>query len=294
MLHALHIGVDLVVQTAFKLGALSGQFLRIERDVLIAGGACCHRHEIGHPAGTAERTSARSDATDASGFLTRADLLHLDTHMECVGKHLDELTEIHTLVGYIVEYRFVAVALILHIADFHVQAQILGYLTRTYHCVVLAGFGCLKLFQVGGFCLAKHPAYLGIGAQIGFLYLQSHKLSRQRHSSDVVPRACLHCHHVANLKRQVHAVAVVAFAGVLELHLDHVKHIFLARHIGEPVVAVKFAPRLLARRLEYALLVQIFILYIVHCRRSSYLAKLTERVSRITVIFTCPGYVSSS
>ena len=48
--------------------------------------------------------------------------------MECVGQHLDELTEIDSFLGYVVEDGLVAVALILHIADFHVQSQSLGYL----------------------------------------------------------------------------------------------------------------------------------------------------------------------
>ena len=42
--------------------------------------------------------------------------------MEGLGKHLDELAEVHSLVGYVVEYRLVAVALILHIAYLHLQA----------------------------------------------------------------------------------------------------------------------------------------------------------------------------
>ncbi len=91
-------------------------------------------------------------------------------------------------------------------------------------------------------------------------------------------RSSLHGHHLADLERQPERVAVISLAGVLELHLDNVVdtrsgHL---RHIIEPVETMEFAARTAA-------------VFLFHEPDPPYLAKLTERVSRITVIFTCPG-----
>ncbi len=49
LLHALDIGVDLEIEAAFELGALSGQLLGVEGYVLVASGAGGHGHKVGHP-----------------------------------------------------------------------------------------------------------------------------------------------------------------------------------------------------------------------------------------------------
>ena len=68
--------------------------------------------------------------------------------MEGIGKYLDELAEIYTLISDIVEDGLIAIALILHVADFHLQAQVLGYLTALDHGVVFAALGFLCLVEV--------------------------------------------------------------------------------------------------------------------------------------------------
>lgn len=83
------------------------------------------------------------------GLLAGAYLLHLYAHLERVGQHLYKLTEVYTLVGYVIEYRLVAVALIFDIAYLHLQMQILGYLAGADHSVDLAGLGLLKLLDIG-------------------------------------------------------------------------------------------------------------------------------------------------
>ncbi len=70
--------------------------------------------------------------------------------MECVGKHLDELTEVNALVGDVVEYRLVAVALILHVAYLHLQTEVFSYLTALYHCAVFAALRFVVLVDVHG------------------------------------------------------------------------------------------------------------------------------------------------
>ena len=115
----LDIAVDLKVDAALELGALASQLLGVERDVLVA---CCtgsDRHKVGHPAGTAQRAPAGPDTAYAASLLACPYLLHLDAYLEHVGQHLDELAKVDALVGDIVEYGLVAVALVLDIAYLH-------------------------------------------------------------------------------------------------------------------------------------------------------------------------------
>ncbi len=121
LLDGLHVGCHLEVEAALELGALAGELLGVEGDVLVAGGGCGHGDECGHPRRAAQRATAGANAADAACLLARAYLLHLDAHLEGVGQHLDELAEVYALVGYIVEDSLLAVALILHVADFHLE-----------------------------------------------------------------------------------------------------------------------------------------------------------------------------
>ncbi len=127
---------------------MPGKFLRVERYILVTCRACGNTYETGHPCGAAQRTPAWADAPYASGFLAGTDLLHLDTHLECFGQHLYELAEIDTLVGNIVEYGLVAVTLILHVADFHVELKARRDFTGTDHGVVFQRFGFFVAFKV--------------------------------------------------------------------------------------------------------------------------------------------------
>ena len=107
----------------------------------------CEQHS-GRPQGP--------DAAYSAGFLACADLPHLYTHLEGVGEHFDKLAEVDALVGYVVEYGFVAVALKFDVADFHVQLQLFGDFAGAYHLVLLAGARLFELFKIGGLCLAEH------------------------------------------------------------------------------------------------------------------------------------------
>ena len=69
--------------------------------------------------------------------------------MESSSQILDQLTEIHTFVGNIIEDGFVAVALILHITNLHVQSQTFGYLAALNHRGMLTGLCLLELLDVG-------------------------------------------------------------------------------------------------------------------------------------------------
>ncbi len=84
------------------------------------------------------------------------------------------MAEIHPLIGDIIEYRLVAVALILHIADFHVELQARSYLARTYHRVVLAGFRLFIPLKIRRLGLTEHPLTLRIRFYVGLAHLQTH------------------------------------------------------------------------------------------------------------------------
>ena len=90
-------------------------------DVLEAGGIRGDADEVLHPRGTAQFASAGTRSSNASCLLTCTNLLHLDAHMEGGSEVLDELSEVYTLVGDVVEDGLVAIALILHVANLHVS-----------------------------------------------------------------------------------------------------------------------------------------------------------------------------
>ena len=123
-----NVTIHLKIDATLQLGTLSGKLLRIERYILISGSARSHRHKVGHPTRATQRTAARTDTANSPCLLACANLFHFDANLKHIGKHLDELAEIDALIGNIIEYGLIAVTLILHVADFHVQMQIFGNL----------------------------------------------------------------------------------------------------------------------------------------------------------------------
>ena len=239
-----HVAVHLEVYAALQLGTLPGEFLRVKRDVLKTSGTRRHRHEIGHPRRATQRTAARADATDTSGLLTGTNLLHLNAYLEDVGQHLDELAEIDASVGDIIENRLIAVALILYIADFHIQPEFGCNLAGAYHRVGLARLRLFEAFKVGSLRFAEDTQNLGVLAVVGALHLQLDQTPRHGHSADVVPRIGLHCHHVALVNVKVSAVAIEAATRILEMHLDKVIIYRVTGDVGKPVAAMQIAARL--------------------------------------------------
>ena len=235
----LHIVVDLIVETTFELGTQAGKLLRVERDVLIACGVGAHAHKVFHPCGAAQFAAAGSCATNASCLLSCSDLLHLYAHMERVGKHLDELTEVDALIGDIIEDGLVAIALIFDIADLHLQTQLLGYLSALNHRVVFAALCLVIFFHVDGLGNAVYALYVVCRLKVGFLYLQLDETSCHGDHADVVARTCLHRHDVALLQVNVVDIVVVALAGVFKLYLHEICALLVAWHVGQPVVGVE-------------------------------------------------------
>jgi len=164
-------------------------------------------------------------------------------HLECLGDHFYELAEVDAFVGYVVEYGFVAVALVLHVSDFHVEVEVLGYFASPYHSVVLARLGFIVLVNVAGLGFAEHSFEFGALFHARFFHLQGYKLTGEGHLSYVMSGRSLYSHHVAYRQVQTYGVAEKSLAGVFELYFHQVAVGFASRHIGEPVEAMQLAPR---------------------------------------------------
>ena len=228
------VGRYLVVEAALEFGALPGKFLRVRREVLQSCSACADRREPCHPCRAAQLASAGTCTAYASCLLTCSDLFHLYADAERLGIHLDQLPKIHTSVGNIVEDRFASVALVLHVTDFHVELHVFGDLACLDHCFVLQRVRFFGALQVGFCSQTVDTACLEvIDIDAVLAHLRDNELSYQCHLAYVVTGVTLHCHFHTFLQRQVVHVAVVAFAGVLELHLHHVRLRYRLRQVGQ-------------------------------------------------------------
>lgn len=161
--------------------------------------------------------------------------------MESFGKHLDKLTEVYTLVGYIIEYGFVAVTLILHVANLHLQVKALGYLSALYHRSVFAALGLAVFFHIHGLGYAVYALDVVGRLQVGFLYLQLNELAGKRNHTNVVSGISLNGNNVALSEVEIVYVVIISLAGVLKLHLNKVGALGVARNVGQPVVSVELA-----------------------------------------------------
>ena len=159
--------------------------------------------------------------------------------MKCLSQHLDEFSEVHTLISDIVENGFVAVTLVFHVTYLHLQSQILGDLSALDHRTVLATLGLLIFIHVHGLGDTIDTPDLVRGFQVGLFQLQLYESTRQCHHADVVPRICLHGHDVAFLQIQVVHIMVVTLACILELHLHQVCRLSIARHVGQPIIGIE-------------------------------------------------------
>ena len=188
--------------------------------------------EVLHPCGAAQFASARSCSSNASGLLSGTNLFHLDAHVERVSQHLDELSEVHSFVGDIVEDGLVAVALIFHVTNLHLQFQVFCNLAALNHGAVFAAFGFEILVHIHLFRMAIDAFDVVWRLDVHLFQLQFHKSARECHHSDVVSGAGLHGNDVAFLEVQVVDVVIITFARVLELHLHQVGVFCVSRDVG--------------------------------------------------------------
>ena len=123
------VGVVLVHQAALELRALTGQLLRVERDVLHASGIGRNAREARNPRCAAQLTATGADTANAASLLACANLLHLDTDVELLGKDLDKLAEVDTSLGDVVEDSLNLISLVLNVANLHIETHIGSNLT---------------------------------------------------------------------------------------------------------------------------------------------------------------------
>ena len=187
MLVGIHVCIQFEIHATFEFSALSGQFLGVERQILITGSAGGYGAEVGHPFGAAEFAATRANTTDPAGFLTGTDLFHFDSNPECLSKDFYQLAKVNPLVGNVVEDGLVAIALIFHIAYFHVKMQTFGNLPRFDHGFLLFGFGFLILFHVRFTHFTIHPSdFKFIEIDVVFFHLQGNQLTHQRYLTDIM------------------------------------------------------------------------------------------------------------
>ena len=242
LLTSFHIGIHLIIEAAFELGAETRELLRIESQVLIAGCTRIHRHEIHLPGRAAQLTATRTDTAYTAGLLPCTDLLHLHADMEGLCQYSDQLAKVHALIGDIVENGLIAIALILHISDLHVQIQLGRNLTGLNHRIVLSRLCFAVLIQIALFGYAVYFERLAVVRIVSMLtHLEFYQLAGQRHCPDVVTRIGLYGYYIPFVQLYLLAVEVVSFARILELYL-HESAIF--GQIGDVIQPVISAERL--------------------------------------------------
>ncbi len=143
-----YVAGHFIIEAAFELAALPRQFLRIERQILCPRRIGRDGLERRNIIGAAKLAPADSEASDQPRLLARTDLLHLNPDAEFLRKDLDQLTEIHTPVGDIIENRLGTVALELHIPDLHLETQLSRNLTRPDHGLMLPRNGLMPFLYV--------------------------------------------------------------------------------------------------------------------------------------------------
>ena len=159
--------------------------------------------------------------------------------MESLSKHFDEFTKVNTLVGYIIKNSFISIALVFHVANFHLQFEILGYLARTNHRFVLACLCFLILVEVDLTSLTIDASDGSAWLERTFLHLKNNQLSCESHHTYIMTWLCFHCYDIPLLKVKVIIISIVALTGVFELYFHIVGNILITGHVGQVVVDIE-------------------------------------------------------
>ena len=97
--------------------------------------------------------------------------------MESICQYLNQLTEVYTLVGNIIENSLVAVSLIFHITDFHVEIQVECNLSGAYHGAMFASFGFIIFVHIYLFGFTVDTLDISLRLDVRFSHLQRNKTS---------------------------------------------------------------------------------------------------------------------
>ena len=163
--------------------------------------------------------------------------------MECVCQNLDELSEVHAFVGYVVENGLIAVTLIFHIAYFHVQAKFIGNLSTLNHGVVLACLCLIILIHIHVASKAIYALYIVSRLEVCFLYLHDGETAGKRNNTDIVTWCGFNGNPVAFFQVKSVDIVVVCLTCILKLYLYKVSTLIIAGNICEPVVHVELMVR---------------------------------------------------
>ncbi len=240
LLTSFHIGIHLIIEAAFELGAEAREFLRIESQILIASCTRIHRHEIHLPRRAAQLAAARADTAYTAGLLSCTDLLHLHTNVESLRQYSDQLAKVYALIGDIVENGLIAIALILHISDLHIQIQIGRNLAGLDHRIVLSCLCFAVLIQIALFGYAVYLERLAVVRAVSmFAHLEFYQLTGQRHRPDVMARISLYGYYIPFVQFYLLAVEVVPFARILELYLHESAIFGQIGDVAQPVISAE-------------------------------------------------------
>ena len=240
-LPCLDIFIDLIVKAALQFCAHSGKLCRVERDVLNTCRISRNSREVLHPCSATKLTTARTGTSDTSCFLTDTNLAHLNPYVESSCKVLDELTEVDTLIGNIIEDSLVAIALILDITDFHIQTQALGNLPALNHRLMFAGFCLTVLVHIDWLSLTVDALDVVRTLEVCLLNLQENQSSCQGNNTYIMTGISLNGNIVALDERQVVDIVIISLSCILELNLNEVSAFSVSRHISKPVVCIELA-----------------------------------------------------
>ena len=159
--------------------------------------------------------------------------------MEGGCKVFDQLAEVHTLVSNIVENSLVAVALIFHITNLHLQTEPQGYLTTLNHRGMLTALGLMILLHIHRTGNAVDTLDIVGTLEVSLLELQLHQSARQCNHTDVVSWVGFYSHDIAFLQFEVVHIMIIALTGMLELNLNQIGGIDITWNISQPVVGVQ-------------------------------------------------------
>ena len=154
---------------------------------------------------------------------------------------LDELTEVDTFISDVVENGLVAIALIFHITDLHVESQSLGDDTTLNHGRMLTGLCLTELLHINLAGYAVDTFDVVGRFEVGLLDLELYQTTCQRHHADIVTRTGLYGYDVAFLQGQVVDIMIVTLARMLELYLHQVGVFGITRDVSQPVISVQLS-----------------------------------------------------
>ena len=159
--------------------------------------------------------------------------------MKSLGKDLDKLTEVDALISDIIEDSLVAITLIFHITNLHLQAKALGYLPALNHRVVLTALGFVILLHIHRLGNAVDAFDVISRLKVSLLDLELDQFSSKGNDANVMTGIGLYSNRITFLEIEVIDIVIISFSCILELYFHQVGRLCVSRHIGKPVVSIK-------------------------------------------------------